>query len=71
MPKVTKAKERSLPKTVYVYWYEDSDDPWLSVSEGIDECAEVGGRLVGIYKLTEIQSVSLVTKSEVVTKKGK
>lgn len=47
-----------LPQKVYVYWYEDRNDLYLSVGEKLEDCADVEGpRLVGTYELKELQQV--------------
>lgn len=57
------------PQTIYVYWYEDGDEPYLSASEVIEDCAtQDETRLVGEYQLVQTHEVSLEVKREVVVK---
>lgn len=58
-----------LPKTVYVRWYEEGDDQWLTAEESIEGHAEKNEtRLVGVYELKEVVSVELEVKERIISK---
>jgi hypothetical protein len=47
------AKKKGLPKEVLIRWNEDSDEPFLELSESVDDVSISAGEsaVVGVYVL--------------------
>jgi hypothetical protein len=55
----------NLPKKIFVYKKDEYDFEWLSAEETAEACAGKNEkRLVGIYELKEMISVSLDVKTD-------
>lgn len=66
------ANKKALPKKVYVFVVEGSNNEWwLSAEPTAEGCAEKGeSRLVGVYELKEKLNVSLEVKEELLVSKA-
>lgn len=54
---------KKLPKSLFIRWNDDSDEPWLQAVEDAGEFAEVNEKFaIGRYELVEKGTVEAVPK---------
>ena len=62
------AKEKTLPKKLYIRWNTETEEPWLESTEIAFDLGEFGqGQIAGEYKLIRKVRITHQTKVEQVS----